>query len=58
MREARFERSGNSDTRRKGGTGLGLSICKALLERMDGSTGFESEPGKGSTFYFDLPLQL
>ncbi|MBX3651964.1 MAG: CHASE domain-containing protein [Burkholderiales bacterium] len=53
----RFERADNSDTRRKGGTGLGLSICKALVERMNGSIGFESEPGKGSTFYFDLPLQ-
>jgi PAS domain S-box-containing protein len=53
----RFERADNSDTRKKGGTGLGLSICKALVERMNGNIGFDSEPGKGSTFYFDLPLQ-
>ncbi len=52
----RFERADNSDARRKGGTGLGLSICKALVERMNGEIGFESEPGQGSTFYFDLPL--
>lgn len=52
----RFERVDNSDSRKKGGTGLGLSICKALVERMNGTIGFESETGKGSTFYFDLPL--
>ncbi len=52
----RFERADNSDSRKKGGTGLGLSICKALVERMNGVIGFESEAGKGSTFYFDLPL--
>jgi PAS domain S-box-containing protein len=53
----RFERADNSDTRKKGGTGLGLSICKALVERMNWEIGFDSEPGKGSTFYFELPLQ-
>lgn len=52
----RFERVDNSDSRKKGGTGLGLSICKALIERMNGEIGFVSEVGKGSTFYFDLPL--
>ncbi len=52
----RFERADNSDTRKKGGTGLGLSICKALIERMLGRIGFETETGKGSTFYFELPL--
>jgi len=52
----RFERAESSSKRRRGGTGLGLSICKALVERMNGEIGFESVPGQGSTFYFDLPL--
>jgi PAS domain S-box-containing protein len=51
----RFSQADTSDTRKKGGTGLGLSISKAIVERHDGVIGFESIPGSGATFWFDLP---
>lgn len=45
-----------SDTRRLGGVGLDLALSRQLIELMGGAIGVESEPGKGSCFWFELPL--
>lgn len=51
----KFSQADSSDTRQKGGTGLGLSIAKALVERMGGRIGYDTEVGAGTTFFFELP---
>jgi signal transduction histidine kinase/DNA-binding response OmpR family regulator len=51
-----FSQIDPSTTRKYGGTGLGLVISKQLIEMMGGSVGLESEPGRGSNFWFTLEL--
>jgi two-component system phosphate regulon sensor histidine kinase PhoR len=53
----RFYRVDKGRSQELGGTGLGLSIVKHIVQAHAGHVWAESEPGKGSTFYFTMPLQ-
>ncbi|RUR84202.1 response regulator [Chlorogloeopsis fritschii PCC 9212] len=54
----RFQQVDSSDSRNHDGTGLGLAICKSIVQQHGGQIWVDSELGKGSAFYFTLPLSL
>ncbi|MFW5707933.1 MAG: ATP-binding protein [Bacteroidota bacterium] len=53
-----LEQVDNSHTRQHDGLGLGLHLCSELVELMNGRKGFESKPGEGSRFWFEVPVKI
>ncbi|MBA7574548.1 Autoinducer 2 sensor kinase/phosphatase LuxQ [subsurface metagenome] len=54
----KFRQVDDTHTRKYGGVGLGLTLVKKLVELLDGRIWFDSEPGKGSVFYFSFPYDI
>jgi len=52
-----FQKFFRSKSKDKGGTGLGIFITKSIVEKLGGKIWFESKEGKGTTFYFTLPIK-
>jgi PAS domain S-box-containing protein len=52
----KFAQADATDRRKRGGTGLGLSISKAIIDRLGGRIGFDSEPDVETCFHFELPV--
>ena len=53
----KFKKADESEKRMYSGTGLGLSVSKGFVEKLGGNIWFDSMPGQGSTFYFNIPVE-